>query len=193
VHHSWNGARIDGRNVLEDSKLWSFPNHTLEASGTGVVIRRNVLLNGQDSLFLKVNPFDDLTLEGNIFVGAVYVTSSNNGVGGTRPAIGWRMTYNLLPTITLDRWAFETLSADCNVYMGSGDVVRVITTNGIAGKSWSTLAALQAGTKLDRQSRTLPASSWLTGRLFTDYTGQSAPTFDFADPLNVCGRRVGPS
>ena len=68
VHRSWNGGRIDGRQTLTESEFWGFPNHTLEASGTGGVISHNVFLNGQDSIFLKSNPFDDLTVEHNIFV-----------------------------------------------------------------------------------------------------------------------------
>ena len=68
VHRSWNGGRIDGRQTLTESQFWGFPNHTLEVSGTGGVISHNIFLNGQDSIFLKSRPFDDLTVEHNIFV-----------------------------------------------------------------------------------------------------------------------------
>ena len=70
VHRSWNGAGISGPNTLEHSRLWGFPNHTLGGSGTGTVIRHNVFLNGQDSIYIS-HAFDDLTVENNVFFNAV--------------------------------------------------------------------------------------------------------------------------
>lgn len=68
-------------------------------------------------------PFDDLTLEGNFFGGSVYVTASNHGAGGVPPTVGWRMSGNILPTLKMDRWAYKTLTSDCNVYAASGNVM----------------------------------------------------------------------
>ena len=56
VHRSWNGVAIHGANTLEHSRLWGFPNHTLGGSGTGSVIRHNVFLNGQDSIYYERTP-----------------------------------------------------------------------------------------------------------------------------------------
>ena len=71
VHRSWNGVSVHGPNTLEHSKLWGFPNHTLGGSGRGGVIRHNVFLNGQDSIYFERNDFDDLTVEHNVLVNGV--------------------------------------------------------------------------------------------------------------------------
>ena len=120
VHRSWNGGRIDGQQTLTESQFWGFPNHTLEASGTGGVISYNTFLNGQDSIFLKNRPFDDLTVEHNIFVNSSYFTVSNDGRGGTTPSIGWRFRYNILTGIVFDEKAYATVEADCNLYVPNG-------------------------------------------------------------------------
>jgi hypothetical protein len=193
VHRSWNGARVDGRNTLEASSFWGFPNHTLEASGTGVTIRDSVFLSGQDSFFTKSNPLDDLTVERNIFMNAVYVTTSKDGTGGVRPTIGWRFKNNLLPILTLDRHTYETVSSDCNAYTGSGHLLRVITTSGVPGSSHETLGQIHANTSLEESSIALPPTLWAKARLLDHLMAQGSLTLDAADPLRVCGQRVGPS
>ena len=47
-------------------QVLGLPNHTLGGSGTGIVIRHNVFLNGQDSIYFERNAFDDLTVEHNV-------------------------------------------------------------------------------------------------------------------------------
>ena len=55
-----------GPNTVEDSLLDGFPNHTFSASGNGGIVRRNVMCNGQDSMYLEGNNFDNLTVENNL-------------------------------------------------------------------------------------------------------------------------------
>ena len=200
VHRSWNGGRIDGRQTLTESEFWGFPNHTLEASGTGGVISHNVFLNGQDSIFLKSNPFDDLTVEHNIFVNFAYFTVSNDGRGGTTPSIGWRFRYNILSSIAFDEKAYATVEADCNLYVPNGPtsmLMRIVGTDGGDGASYASLDQIRARTPLDRRSIALPSSKWRDGTLFRNYAGQSSTDYNFSpvtpELLEVCGQRVGPN
>jgi hypothetical protein len=191
IRNSWNGARIDGHNTIEDSRFQGFPNHALQATGNGVVIRNNVMLNGQDSLFIR-GVFSGEILN-NIFLGAVYVTNSNNGVGGAA-GLPWTVRGNMLPAFTVDSWAYSTLTSDCNVYLEAPGVnlFRVLTTNGVPGFTVQTLADLQARNGQDMRSRALQSSSLSSGRFFERYTNQADTLADFSDPLKVCGERVGP-
>ncbi len=199
VHRSWNGARVDGRQTLEHSTFWGFPNHALEASGTGGVFRHNVILNGQDSIFLGTNPFDDLTVEHNIFVNSAYFTVSNHGNGGTTPTIGWRFRYNILAGIVFDEKTFSTVDADCNLYIphsGVSSAMKVIATDGGRAVDYDTLDEIRSKTPLDRRSMMLPPAAWTDRALFRHYVGQASSDFDFspasAEPLELCGRRIGP-
>ncbi len=197
IHRSWNGARVDGRNTLEQSILWGFPNHTLEASGTGGVFRHNVFLNGQDSIFLGTNPFDDLTVEHNIIVNSAYFTVSNHGTGGTTPKVGWRFRYNILSGIVFDEKTFSTVESDCNVYIaGAATLMRVVGGGGTAS-TYDTLEQVRSRTPLEQRSVILPRSAWTDGTLFRHYVGQTSTEFDFtpvnAEALELCGRRVGPN
>jgi hypothetical protein len=193
VHRGWNGARVDGPNVLERAAFWGFPNHTLEPSGQGVVIRDSVFLNGQDSLFAR-GAFGGWLVERNIFHNAVYVTASNNGVGGSS-AGPWSLRGNVLQALTLDRHAFVALSSDCNVWMETpgGNLFRVIDTNGIRGFTLRSLGEIRAMTGFESGSRAFPSSAWTAGRFFARFEGQASEAFDFGDPLKVCGQRAGPS
>lgn len=193
VHRSWNGARIDGPNFLEHSTFWGFPNHTLEASGQGVTIRDCVFLNGQDSLFAR-GAFGGWTIERCIFHNAVYVTASNNGVGGSVPG-AWSLRRCVVGRLTLDRLAHDALTSGENVWMEDGEgLYRVIDTNGVQGFHKRLLSDLQA-IGLEGRSKALPASDWTSGRCFRRFVGQASPDFDFRpppDPLDVDGARVGP-
>ena len=82
-----------------------------------VSISYNIFLNGQDSIFLKDRPFDNLTVEHNLFVNMSYFTVSNDGRGGTTPSIGWRFRYNILTSIVFDEKTYATVEADCNLYV----------------------------------------------------------------------------
>jgi hypothetical protein len=199
IHRSWNGARVDGRNTLEYSTLWGFPNHSLEASGTGGVFRHNIILNGQDSIFLRTNPFDDLTVENNLFVNSAYFTVSTDGNGGTTPTIGWRFRYNILSGIVFDEKTFATVDSDCNLfipYPGVSRMMKVLGSNGGRDTDYDTLDQVRSRTPLERNSASLPLSSWTDGTLFRQFIGQASAEFDFtpvrAEAVDVCGRRIGP-
>ena len=199
VHRSWNGARVDGRQTLQHSTIWGFPNHALEASGTGGVFRHNVILNAQDSIFLGTNPFDDLTVEHNIFVNSAYFTVSNHGNGGTTPTIGWRFRYNILAGIVFDEKTFSTVDSDCNLYIphsGVSSAMKVIATDGGRAVDYDTLDEIRSKTPLDRRSMMLPPAAWTDRALFRHYVGQASSDFDFspasAQPFELCGRRIGP-
>lgn len=177
---SWNLARIDGPNVLEQSSFRDAPNHCLEASGTGVVIRDSAAWNCQDSLFIKDNPLAALTVERNVFNNGVYVTTSNDGRGGHAMPAPWVFRYNLIKSLVVDRWTFGAQRSTCNVYAGAGDAFKIIDTNGVRGATYATLAAVQ---QLGQEGGSTPApvSSWIV-----------QPTIGFLNPPDVCGQRVGP-
>ena len=118
VSRSWNGARIDGRQTLEASTFWGFPNHTLEASGTGVTIRDNVFLNGQDSTYLEGEVLDELTVEHNVFVNAALFWVSRDRAGG-KPPTAWRFRYNILAALVYDDKTYPAVTADCNLWISS--------------------------------------------------------------------------
>jgi hypothetical protein len=86
------------------------------------------------------------------------------------------------------------VSANCNIYMGSSDtdVWRVLTTNGIPGRDYKTLADVQANTPHEQRSNQLPSTFWTTGLAFIRYTKPWEP-FNLRDPLSLCGWRVGPT
>ena len=200
VHRSWNGGRIDGQQTLTESQFWGFPNHTLEASGTGGVISYNTFLNGQDSIFLKDRPFDNLTVEHNLFVNMSYFTVSNDGRGGTTPSIGWRFRYNILTSIVFDEKAYATVEADCNLYVpnaATSALMQIVGSDGGRDVSYTSLDQIRARTPLDRRSIALPSSKWRDGTLFRRYEGQSSPNYDFSpvspELLELCGQRVGPN
>jgi hypothetical protein len=196
VHRSWNGARIDGRQTLEGSTFWGFPNHTLEASGAGGAIRHNVFLNGQDSIYLEGEPFDDLTVEHNIFVNGALFWVSRDRVGGRAPT-GWRFRYNILNTLVYDDKTYPSVTADCNLWVtNSTAMLKVTGTDGASDASYATLDAIRSRTPLERNSAVLPGSKWTDGTLFRSFLGQSTATFDFTpvnpDAMVLCGQVVGP-
>ena len=201
VHRSWNGASVHGRNTLEHSRLWGFPNHTLGGSGNGGVIQHNVFLNGQDSIYFERNDFDNLTVEHNVVVNGVLFWVSNNGVGGIRPN-GWRFRYNIVPAITYDDKTYPAVSADCNVFIPSSAastfLMKVTGTDGRSGFSYDSLAEIQANTTLEDNSVALPSSKWTDGTLFRRYVTPTADDFDFgpassAAALVACGSKIGPT
>ena len=200
VHRSWNGGGLHGPNTLEHSRFWGFPNHTMGGSGTGGVIRHNVFLNGQDSIYFERNDFDDLTVEHNVFVNGALFWVSNNGVGGIRPT-GWRFRYNIIPAITYDDKTYPTVTADCNVFIPSSTastfLMKVTGTDGRQGFSYDTLAQIQANTTLEGHSVALPPAKWTDGTLFRRYVNQTADDFDFgpansAATIVACGSKLGP-
>jgi hypothetical protein len=199
VHRSWNGGQVNGRQTLEESQFWGFPNHTLAASGTGGVIRHNVLLNGQDSIYLEGEPFDDLTVEHNLFVNATLFWTSRDGRRGTPPT-AWRFRYNIAPAIAYDDQTYPAVTADCNAWIPSSANARhlmsVTGTNGASEITYTTLEQIRARTPLERNSIVLPASKWWDGTLFRHFAGQASTEFDFtpvnAEALELCGRSVGP-
>jgi hypothetical protein len=201
VHRSWNGAALRGANTLEYSTLWGFPNHTLSASGSGTTIRHNIVLNGQDSLYMGSAELDNLTVEHNLFVNGVYITVSDHGKGGTPPR-AWRFWYNVLPAVVYDQKTYDTVSSDCNAWIPSSPnpshMMRVIGTDGGSGFQYDTLEQIQARTPLERRSVALPHTKWTDGTLFRRFDGQSAVDFDFSPAsagaaLEACGRRIGPA
>lgn len=200
VHRSWNGGRIDGRNTLEYSTFWSFPNHTLEASGTGTVIRHSAFVNGQDSIYLEGNPFDDLTVEHNVFANSTLFWVSRDRSGGTPPS-AWRLQYNILPVVVYDDKTYASVTADCNAWIPSSpnanNLVRVTGTDGGREFGYSTLEEVQARTPLEHNSIWLPSSKWTDGTVFRYFQGPSTAVFDFSPisastALTACGQQVGP-
>lgn len=180
VTKSWNLARVDGPNLIEDSTFNDAPNHCLEASGSEVTIRDSIAYNCQDSLFIKGNPLSALTIERNMFNNGVYVATSYDGRGGEAMPAPWVFRYNLLKSLVVDRWTFPALTSTCNVYAGAGDAFKIIDTNGVAGATYATLAAVQQAGK-EAGSVTAPVSSWTL-----------SPAFGFTNLPEVCGQRVGP-
>jgi hypothetical protein len=201
VHRSWNGAGIHGANTLEHSRFWGFPNHTLGGSGTGSVIRHNVFLNGQDSIYYERNAFDDLTVEYNVLFNSALFWVSNNGTGGVPPK-SWRFRYNVVPAITYDDKTLPSVAADCNVYIPSSAantfLVKVTGTDGRRGTEYATLADVRANTTLDDNSVALPMAKWTDGTLFRRFVNQTLEDFDFGPVANAaslapCGGRSGPT
>jgi hypothetical protein len=200
IHRSWNGARVDGRHTLEESTFWGFPNHSLEVSGSGGVIRHNVFLNGQDSMYLEGEAFDDLTVEHNLFVNGALFWVSRDGSGGTPPK-AWRFRYNILSSLVYDDKTYPTVTADCNAWIPSSAntiaLLKVTGTDGAGDLSFATLDQIRTRTPLERNSIALPASSWTDGTVFRHYKGQSSAEFDFtpvnAGAFELCGQSVGPN
>jgi hypothetical protein len=201
IHRSWNGARIDGRHTLEGSSFWGFANHSLEASGNGGIIQHNVFLNGQDSIYLEGEPFDNLTVEHNVFVNAALFWVSRDRVGGRSPA-GWRFRHNILSALVYDDKTYPSVTADCNLWLTNGSssstsaMLKIVGTDGAGDASYRTLEEIRTRTPLERSSMALPAARWTDGSLFRSYTGPTATTFDFTpvnpDAMLLCGRVVGP-
>jgi hypothetical protein len=199
VSRSWNGARIDGRQTLEASTFWGFPNHTLEASGTGVTIRDNVFLNGQDSTYLEGEVWDELTVEHNVFVNAALFWVSRDRAGG-KPPTAWRFRYNILAALVYDDKTYPAVTADCNLWISSqssaSPMLKVTGTDGAGDASYSTLDMIRSKTPLERNSMVMPASKWTDGTLFRKFTGQTSAEFDFTpvnpDSVVLCGQVVGP-
>jgi hypothetical protein len=199
VSRSWNGARIDGRQTLEASTFWGFPNHTLEASGTGVAIKDNVFLNGQDSIYLEGEPFDDLTVEHNVFVNGALFWVSRDRAGG-RPPSAWRFRYNIIQSMVYDDKTYPAVTADCNLWISSqssaSPMLKVTGTDGAGDVNYSTLEMIRSRTPLERSSMVMPASRWTDGTLFRKFLGQASAEFDFtpvnADAVVLCGQVVGP-
>ena len=197
VHRSWNGARIDGRHTLEGSIFWGFPNHTLEASGTGANIRHNAFVNGQDSLYLEGEPFDDLTVDHNVFVNGALFWVSRDRSGGTAPK-GWRFRHNILSTLVYDDKTYPSVTADCNLWLASSStsMLKITGTDGAGDVAYTTLDAIRSRTPLERNSMMMAGSKWTDGSLFTRFGGQATFDFDFTpvnpDSLVLCGEVVGP-
>ena len=201
VHRSWNGAGLSGANTLEYSSFWGFPNHTLGGGGTGGVIRNNTFVNGQDSIYFERTPFDNLTVEHNLFVNNALFWVSNNGVGGTPPT-GWRFRYNITPAIAYDDKTYPAVTADCNVFIPSSTnntfLMKVSGTDGRPGFEYDTLSQIQSNTRLEARSIALPSAKWTDGTLFRRFSGQAVENFDFSPvsgvaTFNICGTTVGPS
>jgi hypothetical protein len=199
VHRSWNGGRIDGRQTLESSTFWGFPNHSLEASGTGGTIRDNVFLNAQDSIYLEGEPFDDLTVEHNLFRNGALFWVSRDRVGGTAPT-GWRFRYNVLTSLVVDDKTYPAVTADCNLWIpaagSTAAMLKVSGTDGAGDLSYSTLDLIRSRTPLERNSMAMPATRWTDGTLFRQFARQADTNFDFT-PVNsesmvLCGQVVGP-
>jgi len=182
VTRSWNLARVDGPNTIEESVFWGAPNHGLEASGSGVTIRDSMVFRSQDSLYLGSNPVADLIVERNTFQNGVYVTTSDHGDGGTAFGAPWSFRFNLLRTLIVDRWAYVARRADCNIYMGDGDLFRIITTNGIPGVDYTSIASQEP------YSRILPDSGLIESQ-FDSMTGAAGRVLP-ATP-EVCGQPAG--
>jgi hypothetical protein len=197
IHRSWNGIYLHAANTLEGSSVWGLPNHAMLLDGTGAVVRGNILLNAQDSLYMAREPYGDITIEHNVFHNAVLFWVNNNGYGGTVPA-PWRFRYNILSTVSYDDKTIASVTADCNVYIprsaGDGDLISVTPTDANQGPDveYDTLAAAQAALPQEAQSRELAASAWTAGPLFLNFVNQMEPVFDFANPLRVCGTVAGP-
>ena len=197
ITRSWNGVRIDGRQTLDASTLWGFPNHALEASGSGGIIQGNVILNSQDSIYLEGEAFDDLTVEHNLFVNSALFWASRDRAGGRAPS-GWRLRYNILNTLVYDDKTYPSAAADCNLWIPSGTnpLMKITGTDGAGDRSFQTLDQIRSQTPLERSSIALPASKWTDGTLFRQYSGQATSVFDFT-PVNpellvLCGQVVGP-
>jgi hypothetical protein len=82
------------------------------------------------------------------------------------------------------------MNSGCNVFMGLEPALRLIATNGIPGRTWATVVDAQAS-GLERGSKALPLDAWRVGSMFARFNGASDPSFDFRDPLDVCGERAG--
>jgi hypothetical protein len=196
VHRSWNGVRLDGYNTLEQSTLWGFPNHTLQASGTGAVIRGNIFLNGQDSIYMEGMAFDKLTVEHNVFVNGALVWASRDGRPVGPAPTSWIWRYNLVAGLVLDDRTYLAAQLDCNVYMPSGPtpshLLKVVSTSGGVDMTFRSLAQIQASTSQEQHSLERPYTDWKTGPMWANFTDQKNQVFSFRDPLSVCGQRVGP-
>ena len=122
----------------------------MAGGGTGGVIRHNVFLNGQDSIYFERNDFDDLTVEHNVFVNGALFWVSNNGVGGTRPT-SWRFRYNITPAIAYDDKTYPAVAADCNMFIPASTentfLMKITGTDGRAGLLYDTLAEIRANTR----------------------------------------------
>ena len=199
VHRSWNGSGVHGPNTLEHSSFWGFPNHTVSGGGTGGVIRNNVFLNGQDSIYFERNAFDHLTVEHNVFVNGALFWVSNNGVGGTPPT-SWSFRYNIAPAIAYDDKTYPAVTADCNMFIPTSAentfLMKITGTDGRAGISYDTLAEIRANTDLEDRSVALPSTKWSDGTLFRRFVGQTSDDFDFSPAsggaFNMCATTVGP-
>jgi len=208
IHRSWNGAHVAGANTLEDSILWGFPNHNITASGTGGVIRSNVAANSQDSIYLSLLPFENLTVENNLFLHDALFWRTYNQEGGVPPVARWTFRKNIAVSLNIEDLTYAGLASNCNLWIKnyrSREIVFVSMDNpnysGGAVFSHTSLAAFRAAhPTLDLNSRELPASKWTDGTQFANFVSQRYPTFSFdpagpsAEALNMpgCGR-VGPS
>ena len=200
VHRSWNGSGVHGPNTLEHSRFWGFPNHTVSGGGTGGVIRNNVMLNGQDSLYFERNPFDQLTIEHNVIYNGALFWVSDNGVGGTRPT-AWRFRYNIIPALIYDDKTYPEVTADCNMFIPTTTenthLMKVSGTDGRPGFQFDTLGQIQVNTRLEDHSVALSPAKWTDGTLFKRFVGQASIDFDFrpatAGSFNLCGTVVGPN
>jgi hypothetical protein len=195
IHRSWNLARIDG-STLEDSWLWGAPNHALQASGRGVVLRNNTIAAAQDALYMEGNWFDEMVVEGNAFLQGVLVWASRDGRPvGVAPTT-WRFFGNILPSMVMDDRTFPAAQMDCNAYIpkqaDSSRMFRVTSTVGGSGRTFGSVADVRASTTLEQRSIELPYTFWGEGRAFRSFVNQADEAFDLSDPLKVCGERVGP-
>jgi hypothetical protein len=207
VHRSWNGGTLAGANTIENSVFWGFPNHSLEATGTGGVIRDTISANAQDSIYLSAYPFDRLTIENNLFLHDAVFWTSYNQDGGT-PTTSWKFRNNIGVGLLIEDLTYQGLASNCNLwirnYRGSDNGFVSFDNPSYSGGavfSHASLAALRDGHPgLDRDSVQLPASKWTDGTQFVNFVSQRHPTFSF-DPagpsaaalnMSACGR-VGPS
>jgi hypothetical protein len=195
VHRSWNGVEINGRNTIEHSWVWGFPNHAMGGGGTGLIIRDNVVANGQDSLFMSGDTFDQLTVEHNAFVNAVLITASTVGRPTGAAPTTWTFRGNILPALSTDDRSLPAMTSGCNVYIPkSADpshVVKITSTVGGQAITYHSVGGAQTA-GLESQSIEMPFTFWTDGRAFVRYLWQSDPAIDLSDPLKVCGERAGP-
>ena len=203
VYNSWNGMSLMGPNTVEDSLLDGFPNHTFSASGNGGIVRRNVMCNGQDSMYLEGNNFDNLTVENNLACNGVLFWVSRDGKGGIAPT-KWTLARNIMPTLVYDDKTFRSVKADCNVFIRppadpGTDLLRIAGTDGVTPESYNTLAHWRAAKPTqDASSVELPAAHWTNGAQFRQFTNNST-WFDFhpvdgaqALQLATCEAYAGP-
>lgn len=183
VYDSWNGGSLYGQQTVEDSLFVGFPNHTFSAAGVGGTVRRNVMCNGQDSIYLEGSDFDNLTVENNLFCNGTLFWVSRDGKGGTTPT-SWKFQRNIFPSIVFDTKTVTNVKSDCNVVLESwvdpnADMFRVTSVDGSTPESYNTLALWQAAKPtLDQGSIELAYGNWTNGQMFKQFVNNSQP-FDF--------------
>jgi hypothetical protein len=99
-----------------------------------------------------------------------------------------------------DDKSIASVTAECNVWIPSSAqsryLVKVTGTDGWPDATYATLAALRGSEAIEAGSTSLPYTRWTDGTLFTNFTGQVSPAFDFtlvdASGLSPCFPTSGP-